>query len=95
MDTSKLQWKIEGSLNESVNEGITRMNSSQPVDSIPLDCWDNCKSCISLFLVIALFITLLNPQNKQQTSQAFLSHRHILAITKVPLVKNPVYFRAF
>lgn len=82
-------WKIECSLNKRVNRRITRIGSRQAVDSVPLDCWDSAKA-ESLSLVITLFINPPhpNPQNKQQTSKAILSHGHSLSITKVPLVKK-------
>lgn len=50
-------------------EGLTRTDSRQPVDSIPLDCWDNAKA-ESLSLVIALFITPPTPILKTNSKQA-------------------------
>lgn len=41
---SCIYWKIEGSLNEKVKGGIIRMNSRQPMDSIPPDCWEKEKT---------------------------------------------------
>lgn len=62
-------WKIECSLNKRVNGGITRTGYRQPVDSVPLDCWDSAKA-ESLSLVIALFISPPTPILKRNSKQA-------------------------
>lgn len=80
-----IQWKIEGSLNARVNEGIIRMNSRRFNGFSSPSLLGQQKSCISLSPAIALFITLLNPQNKQQTTQVLLTPDIVLLLWRFHL----------
>lgn len=95
-NTIHIQWKIEGSLNARVNEGIIRMNSRRFSGFNSPSLLGQQKK-LHIFVSCSCFVHYPLKSPKQTANNPSPPDtRHSLAIMKVPLVKNAlVYFCAF